>query len=97
MNLSIVSIRRSGADAARASKTSPEVALISITYSLLRSILPVSRPSPISIVVIPVTLSPARTLLWIGAAPLYLGRSEPCTFMQANFGISRILLGRILP
>ena len=40
---------------------------------------------PSLIMVTPVNSSPFITAHWIGAAPLYLGRSDACTFMQRVF------------
>ena len=48
-----------------------------------------------SMVVTPVTASPSRTACCIGAAPRYLGKSEPWIFTQPYFGRSRTVLGRI--
>ena len=49
------------------------------------------------IVVTPVSLSPFSTDHWIGAAPLYLGRSDAWTFTQPYWGISNISFGNIFP
>ena len=65
--------------------------------SFFKIISPVSIPSSIYIVVIPVSLSPFKTDHCIGAAPLYLGKREPCTLIQPYFGISNISFGSIFP
>ena len=64
---------------------------------LFAIISPVSTPSSILMVVTPVNSSPLITAHWIGAAPLYFGRSEACTLIQPYRGISRILFDRICP
>ena len=48
-------------------------------------------------IVTPLFSSPLITAHWIGAAPLYLGKSEACTLTQPNLGSSRISLLRIWP
>ena len=58
---------------------------------------PVSMPTSMYIVVIPVFLSPFSTAHCIGAAPLYCGSSEPCTLIQPLLGISNNSLGSIFP
>ncbi len=58
---------------------------------------PVSIPSSISIVVMPVSRSPLMTAHWMGAAPRYFGSKEPWTFTQPRGGMSRMILGRIRP
>jgi len=37
---------------------------------------PVSRPSSITMIVVPVSLSPFKIAVFTGVAPRYLGRSE---------------------
>ena len=56
---------------------------------------PVSNPSPICMMVMPVSGSPSRMDHWMGAAPLHLGSREACTFRHPYFGISRMLFGMI--
>ena len=54
-------------------------------------------PGSINIVVMPVSVSPLMIAHWIGAAPRYLGSSEPCTLTQPFGGRSRTTGGRIRP
>ena len=42
---------------------------------------PVSSPSSICMMVTPVSWSPDAMAHWMGAAPRYRGRSEPCTLI----------------
>ncbi len=44
-----------------------------------------------------IRLSPFITAQFVGAAPLYLGKIEPCRFTEYNFGIARIFFLRIWP
>ena len=77
--------------------SSPVVSSSPISTSSFRIMSPVSIPAFINIVVTPVFLSPFSTAHCIGAAPLYSGRSDPCTFTQPYFGISNSSCGRIFP
>ena len=64
------------------------VSSLVISTSSFFIISPVSIPCSIYIVVIPVFLSPFKTAHCIGAAPLYLGRSDPMyiyTTISRNF------------
>ena len=79
------------------SQSSPVVSSSPIWVSCFKIISPVSIPTSIYIVVTPVFLSPFKTAHWIGAAPLYFGSKEPCTFMQPLLGISSISFGKIFP
>ena len=79
------------------SQSSPVVSSSPISTSCFKIISPVSIPASIYIVVIPVVLSPFKTAHCIGAAPLYLGNNEPCTFMQPSFGMSNNSCGNIFP
>lgn len=54
-------------------------------------------PVSIYIVVTPVVLSPFSTAHCIGAAPLYFGNKEACTFIHPYLGISKISFGNIFP
>ena len=58
---------------------------------------PVSSPSFICMIVTPVRFCKSRTAAAIGEAPLYLGRSDPCTFQQPNSGSSKIGFFNICP
>ena len=58
---------------------------------------PVSRPSSIFITMTPVSLSPAMTARWIGAAPRQRGSSEAWRLKQPRGKVSRIDFGRISP
>ena len=79
------------------SHNSPVVSFSPISTSCFKIISPVSIPTSIYIVVIPVFLSPFKTAHCIGAAPLYFGSNEPCTFIHPSFGMSRISFGNIFP
>jgi len=58
---------------------------------------PVSIPSSIRMIVIPVIVSPRATAQLIGAAPRYFGRSDAWTLMHPMRGMSRIDFGRMWP
>ena len=58
---------------------------------------PVSIPTSIRMIVIPVTVSPRATAQLIGAAPRYFGRREAWTLMHSRRGMSRIDFGRMWP
>ena len=47
--------------------------------------------------VTPVSSAPSSTALCMGAAPLYLGRRDACTFTAAILGISKISFDIICP
>jgi hypothetical protein len=61
------------------------------------SIGPVSSPTSIRMIVMPVSLSPARIARCIGAAPRQRGSSDPWMLKQPCRGASRMGLGRISP
>ena len=79
------------------SHNSPVVSSSPISTTSFRIISPVSIPISIYIVLIPVCFSPLITAHCIGAAPLYFGSNDPCTFIQPYFGISKISFGSIFP
>src|SRR3990172_3465666 len=58
---------------------------------------PVSIPSSIRMMVIPVVVSPRTSAQLIGAAPRYFGRSDAWTLMHPRRGMSRIDFGRMWP
>ena len=58
---------------------------------------PVSIPFSITIIQEPVFLSPASIDLWIGAAPLHLGKRLAWPLIQPNGGILRYFSGNINP
>ena len=58
---------------------------------------PLSSPASITIMLTPVSLSPASIARCIGAAPRHLGRSDACTLMQPSRGIASTAAGRISP
>jgi len=61
------------------------------------SIGPVSRPSSICMMVMPVSASPARMARWMGAAPRQRGSSEAWMLMQPRGKASSTARGRIKP
>ncbi|MNE39746.1 hypothetical protein D3C80_1337130 [compost metagenome] len=75
----------------------PPVSLALIGVLTLSSIGPVSRPASMRITVTPLSLSPASTARWIGAAPRQRGSSEAWLLMQPRRGISSTAWGRIRP
>ncbi len=75
----------------------PAVSSGAIAILSCSSMAPVSMPSSISIVVMPVSVSPLMIAHWIGPAPRYFGSREPWTFMQPLGGSTRIAGGRIRP
>ena len=58
---------------------------------------PVSMPSSIIIVVMPVSASPLMMAHWIGPAPRYFGNNDPCTLMQPLAEASENAGGRMRP
>ena len=56
-----------------------------------------SRPSSISMVVTPVSVSPVAIAHWMGAAPRSFGRSEAWTFTVPRGAMSITARGRIWP
>ncbi len=96
-NFRKVSVRKSG----------PTSCIFSITFLVVRSnlignfciatISPVSSEAAIFMIVIQVSFSLLRNTDWIGEAPRYLGKSEPCTLIGATSGMSRIACGIIFP
>ena len=58
---------------------------------------PVSRPSSICMIVMPVRVSPASIARWIGAAPRQRGSSEAWMLRQPRRGSSSTHAGRISP
>jgi hypothetical protein len=73
----------------------PVVSVSPMAMRSISSIGPVSRPSSISMIVTPVSASPASIARWIGAAPRQRGSREPWILMQGL--MSRVLRGRIRP
>ena len=86
--------RRAARGAARARPPSPPGRSASARAS---SSGPVSRPSSISMVVTPVSVSPFAIAHWIGAAPRSRGRSEAWTLTVPRGAMSITLRGRIWP
>ena len=82
---------------ARRRLSSPAVSRAPIASSAVSSIGPLSSPSSISIVVTPVTGSPAAIAAWIGAAPRQRGRSEAWRLTQPSRGSSRRARGKSCP
>ena len=77
--------------------TVPKSSSAPISTRQVSSISPVSMPSFIYIVVMPVNGLPSIIARCMGAAPRYSGSNEPCTFMQPYFGSSSTSAGSILP
>ena len=77
--------------------SSPAVISSSKANSLCKITSPVSSPSSINIVDTPVFSSPFIITQLIGAAPLYFGNNETCTFIQPCFGISKNSFDNICP
>ncbi len=58
---------------------------------------PVSSPASICMIVMPVSVSPARMAAWIGAAPRHLGNRLAWMLRQPRLGALSIGSGRIRP
>ena len=56
-----------------------------------------SKPTSISIVVLPLFFSPLIITQFNGAAPLYIGNNEACKFIHPYLGISNTSLVNIWP
>ena len=82
---------------ARRSKSSPAVSYSPMGVSSVYMMSPASMSWARYIVVTPDFSSPFRTAHCMGAAPRYLGSSEPCTFTLPSLGMARTSSGRILP
>ena len=79
----------------RASRSCSDSKLSSgvISVEAVSSISPVSSPASMSMVVTPLTLSPAIIQRCIGAAPRYIGSSDAWTFTQPYSGSSSTSFG----